>query len=167
MTNRKKEYSSELSEKIVNLMRAFKGRDLADLPIPCLTKMLGGTIVEVERGVVELEIKADRNMTNPAGFLHGGIQCAMIDDAMGWACASLGYEHQFLSTNLSVDYLGTAKAGDTVRVRAYIYREGSTLLHAVGEIRKEGTVIAKAQSNIYISAKPVDFKNIPETSGRI
>ncbi len=167
MTNTKREYSAEISEKIVGMMKIFSGKDLKDLPIECLTKWIGGTIIEAERGVIEIEVKAERHMTNPAGYLHGGIQCAMLDDAMGWACATLGYEHQFLSTNLNVDYLGTAKAGDTVMVRAYIYREGSTLLHAVGEIRKDGAVIAKAQSNIYISGKPVDYKNIPGTSGRM
>ncbi|HOP64193.1 MAG TPA: PaaI family thioesterase [Spirochaetota bacterium] len=160
MKKEKKGYSPELSEKVTGMMKVFIGKDLEQLPIPCLTKWIGGTLTEVERGVIEIEIKASREMTNPAGYLHGGIQCAMIDDAMGWACATLGYENQFLSTNLNVDYLGTAKAGDTVRIKASIYREGSTLLHAVGEIRRDKTVIAKAQSNLYISGKPVDFKSI-------
>lgn len=153
-----REYSAELSEKVVGMMKLFKGKDLADFPIPCLTKWIGGSLVNVERGVIEIEITATREMTNPAGFLHGGTQCAMIDDAMGWACATLGYEHQFLSTNLSVDYLGFARAGEKVRVRASIYREGKTLLHAVGEIKKDGAVIAKAQSNVYITGRLVDYK---------
>lgn len=167
MKKTEKEYSVEISEKTVGMMKLFIGKNLTEFPVPCLTKWIGGTIIEVERGMIELEIKADRNMTNPAGYLHGGIQCALIDDAMGWACATLGYEHQFLSTNLNVDYLGTARAGDVVRTRAHIYREGSTLLHAVAEIKKGETVIAKAQSNVYISGKPVDFKNIAGSFGRM
>jgi len=167
MSKNDREYSAEISEKVVGMMKLFTGKDLAEFPVPCLTKWLGGTIVDVARGMMETEIKVNRNMTNPAGYLHGGTQCAMIDDAMGWACASLGYEHQFLSTNLNVDYLGTARAGDVVRVKAYIYREGSTLLHAVGEIKKGETVIAKAQSNVYISGKPVDYKNIVGSFGRM
>lgn len=167
MTKTKKEYSAEISDKVIAMMKLFIGKDLTEFPVPCLTKWLGGTIIEVTRGVIELEIKTNRSMTNPAGYLHGGTQCAMIDDAMGWACATLGYEHQFLSTNLNVDYLGTARAGDTVRVRAYIYREGSTLLHVVGEIRKGDTVIAKSQSNVYISGKPVDYKNLVGSFGRM
>lgn len=167
MATEKKEYSAEISDKMLAWMRSFIGKDLSQLPVECLTKLIGGTIIQADRGVFEIEVKAGKLMTNPAGFLHGGIQCAMIDDAMGWACATLGYEHQFLSTNLSVDYLGTAKAGDTVRVRAWIYREGKTLLHVVGEIKKEGVVIAKAQSNVYISGKPVNLENIQQSSGRI
>lgn len=162
-----REYSAEISEKVVGMMKLFTGKDLTEFPMPCLTKWIGGTIIEVDRGIIEIEIKANRNMTNPAGYLHGGLQCALIDDAMGWACATLGYEHQFLSTNLNVDYLGTARAGDVVRVRSYIYREGNTLLHAVAEIKKGDTVIAKGQSNIYISGKPVDYKNIVGSFGRM
>ncbi len=160
MTKTKKEYSAEISEKVVGMMKLFMGKNLEDFPIPCLTKWIGGKIIEVERGAIELEITANREMTNPQGYLHGGIQCAMIDDAMGWACATLGYEHQFLSTNLNVDYLGTAKSGDKIRVKAYIYREGSTLLHAIGEIKKDNAVIAKAQSNVYITGRLVDYKGI-------
>ena len=153
MSKNDREYSAEISEKVVGMMKLFTGKDLAEFPVPCLTKWLGGTIVDVARGMMETEIKVNRNMTNPAGYLHGGTQCAMIDDAMGWACASLGYEHQFLSTNLNVDYLGTAKAGDTIKVRAWIYREGSTMLHVIGEVSKDDRVIAKGQSNIIITKK--------------
>lgn len=167
MSKKEREYSAEISDKVIGMMTMFKGKDLADFPIPCLTKWLGGTLIEASRGMIEIEIKANRNMTNPAGYLHGGIQCAMIDDAMGWACATLGYEHQFLSTNLNVDYLGTARADDVVRIKAYIFREGSTLLHAVAEIRKNDVIIAKAQSNVYISGKPVDYKNIAGSFGRM
>lgn len=167
MSKKEREYSAEISEKVVGMMKLFIGKDLTEFPVPCLTKWLGGTIIDVTRGTIETEIKVIRNMTNPAGYLHGGIQCAMIDDAMGWACATLGYEHQFLSTNLNVDYLGTARNGDVVRIKAYIFREGSTLLHAVGEIKKVETVIAKAQSNVYISGKPVDYKNITGSFGRM
>jgi hypothetical protein len=37
----------------------------------------------------------------------------------------------------------------------------------VGEIKKGETVIAKAQSNVYISGKPVDYKNIVGDFGRM
>lgn len=160
MKKEKKQYSAELSEKVIGMMNLFKGKDLSGFPITCLTKWIGGTLIEADRGAIEVEITATKEMTNPAGFLHGGIQCAMIDDAMGWACATLGYSQQFLSTNLNVDYLGFAREGDTVRVRAYIYREGSTMLHAVGEIKKDSVVIAKAQSNIYITGREVDYNSI-------
>lgn len=153
----KKGYSAELSDKIIKVMKYFIGRDLKEFPIPCLSKMMGGTLTQVERGVYATEIKVTREMTNPAGYFHGGFQSALLDDAMGYACATLGYEKQFLSTNFSIDYLGTAQTGDTVNVKAYIYREGKTMLHAVGEITKGDRVIAKAQSNLFISGFPVDL----------
>lgn len=153
----KKPYSEELSDKIIKVMKYFIGRELKEFPVPCLSKWMGGKLVEVERGLYSIELTVTREMTNPAGFFHGGFQSALLDDAMGYACATLGYEKQFLSTNFTIDYLGTAHTGDTVKVKAYIYREGKTILHAVGEITKGGKVIAKAQSNLFISGFPVDL----------
>lgn len=153
----KKNYSVELSQKIVGLMKLFLGKSLGDFPAPCVMKWMNGTLLEVERGVIAMSILVRPEMANPAGSLHGGIQGAMLDDAMGTACATLGYETTFLSTNLNVDYLGTAAVGDTVVVRAHIYREGRTLMHAVGEIRKDDVVIAKGQSNVYISNIPAGY----------
>jgi uncharacterized protein (TIGR00369 family) len=157
MEKRKKAYSEELSEKIIKLMQSFIGKDMKEFPLPCLSKWMGGTLTRVERGIYETEITITREMTNPTGYLHGGFQSALLDDAMGYACATLGYEKQFLSTNLSIDYLGTARAGEIVQVKAWIYREGKTVLHAVGEITKNEKVIAKAQSNLFISGFPVNL----------
>ena len=155
----RKEYSVELSDKIVRLMKLFKGKSLENFPVPCVTKWMGGVLLEADRGIIAMDITVRPEMTNPAGYLHGGVQSAMLDDAMGTACATLGYETAFLSTNLSVDYLGTAAAGDTVTVRALVYREGNSLMHVVGEITKDGAVIAKGQSNVFISNQPADYVN--------
>ena len=165
MEKSKKIYSEELSSQTIIIMKSFIGKDLHDFPLPCLTSWIGGTLVEVERGMYATEIRVTREMTNPAGYFHGGIQSALLDDAMGYACATLGYEKQFLSTNFSIDYLGTAHAGETVKVKAFIYREGKTILHATGEITKGETVIAKAQSNLFISNFPVDFSSFKKTAG--
>ncbi len=163
MEKSNKAYSAELSAQTVKMMKLFIGKDLKDFPVTCLSSWIGGVLVEVERGIYSVEITVRREMTNPAGYFHGGIQSALLDDAMGYACATLGYEKQFLSTNFNIDYLGTAKAGDTVKVKGWIYREGKTILHAVGEITKEGAVIAKAQSNLFISNFPVDFSSFKKS----
>jgi len=160
MKNINNGYSIEVSENVISMLNLFARRDLADFPLPCLSKWIGGKVLDVKRGSFEFETTVRGDMTNPAGYLHGGTQCAMIDDAMGWASATLGYEKQFLSTNLSIDYLGTAMAGDIVTVRAWIFREGSSILHVIAEIRKQENIIAKAQSNIYISNREVDYKTL-------
>ena len=157
MEELKNDFSQDLSDKVVEMMALFKGKSLENFPVQCLTRWIGGTLTDVKRGEINMEVTVTHDMTNPAGFFHGGAQCAMIDDAMGYACATLGYMKQFLSTNLTVDYLGTAGAGDRVSVKAYIYREGKSMMHAVGEIIKDGVVITKAQSNLFISGRPVDF----------
>ncbi len=166
MKPQSKEYSVELSDKIVEMMKLFLGKSLDNFPIHCLTKWLGGTLTQAERGIIAMDITVRPDMTNPSGFLHGGIQSAMLDDAMGTACATLGYINQFLSTNLSVDYLGTAKTGDDVSVKGYIFREGNSLMHAVGEITKDNVIIAKAQSNVFISNQPANYLEFMNNFGK-
>lgn len=154
-----KGYSEELSQQVVAMMKLFTGKRLGNFPVPCLTKWMDGILLEVERGLFSMSVKVRPEMTNPAGFLHGGTQGAMLDDAMGHACATLGYKTAFFSTNLNIDYLGTAKAGEIVIVRASVYREGNSLMHVTGDIKKNDTIIAKGQSNVYISNQPLDYNS--------
>ncbi len=158
-------YSEELSQQVVSMMKLFIGKKLGNFPVPCLTRWMDGTLLEAERGVFAMSVIVRPDMTNPAGFLHGGTQGAMLDDSMGHACATLGYKTAFFSTNLNIDYLGTAKAGDTVTVKASVYREGNSLMHVVGEIWKGDAIIAKGQSNVYISNQPVDYGSFINSFG--
>ena len=157
MNECKKEYSQELSDKLVALMKGFVGKGMKDFPMPCVARWLNGTLLDIERGSVSLSVTVRPDMTNPGGFLHGGIQSTIIDDAMGTVCATLGYETAFLSTNLTVDFLGTAKAGDEVVVKAWVFREGASLIHTIGELYKDGDIIAKGQSNVFISNQPAAY----------
>ena len=99
------------SEQMVELFRAMKGKGVRDFPVPPFTKWLNGTIIDVKRGEMEFEFVVRPEMANPTGLLHGGMQCALMDDAIGVTCVTLGYEGAVISIDFHVDYLGKVKVG--------------------------------------------------------
>ena len=154
----RKKPNRELSEKIVGMIKALEGQRMGAFPIQSVTKWLDAKLVSIERGKVELEYTVRPEMTNPGGFLHGGIQGTMLDDAIGMICATLGYDVAALSIDMHLDFLGTSKAGDILRARAEVEREGSSVIHASAElVNPAGELVAKAQSNVLVSNQPAAY----------
>lgn len=144
--------TKERSEKMIMLLNAVKGESIQDFPVPPFTKWLNGRVIEAKRGDIEFEFDVRPEMANPTGLLHGGMQCAMIDDCFGVACATLGYEGFLLSIDINVDYMGKVKVGEKVRVRANIAREGKSIVHAHATIKDiAGNIIADANSNLLVT----------------
>lgn len=82
----------------------------------------------------------------------------MLDDAIGMICATLGYDVAALSIDMHLDFLGTSKAGDILRARAEVEREGSSVIHASAElVNPAGELVAKAQSNVLVSNQPAAY----------
>jgi len=137
------------SDRILKLFNSFKSRELKDLPVPPFTKWLNGKIIKTERGLLELEFEIRPEMGNPTNLLHGGMQCALMDDTIGMMTATLGYEGFPISIDFHVDYLGKVKVGENVRVIAKLIREGNNILHAIAEIYDlNGIVISTGNSNL-------------------
>ena len=137
------------SERMLKLFNSFKSRELKDLPVPPFTKWLNGKLIKTERGLLELEFEIRPEMGNPTNLLHGGMQCALMDDTIGMMTATLGYEGFPISIDFHVDYLGKVKVGENVRVVAKLIREGNNILHAIAEIYDQnGIVISTGNSNL-------------------
>ncbi|MGQ9721923.1 MAG: PaaI family thioesterase [Candidatus Jordarchaeum sp.] len=112
------------SEQMVELFKQLKGKNFQEIPAPPFTKWLNGTIIDAKRGEIELEFTVRPEMANPTGLLHGGMQCALMDDTIGVTTATLGYPGFLISIDFHVDYLGKVKVGEKVRVKGQIVREG-------------------------------------------
>jgi acyl-coenzyme A thioesterase 13 len=137
------------SDRMLKLFDSFKNRELKDLPVPPFTKWLNGKIIQTERGLLELEFEIRPEMANPTNLLHGGMQCALMDDTIGMMTATLGYEGFPISIDFHVDYLGKVKVGEKVRVVGKLIREGKNILNAIAEIYDlNGTLISNGNSNL-------------------
>ncbi|MFX1477291.1 MAG: PaaI family thioesterase [Promethearchaeota archaeon] len=146
---KKKNELMERSERMIEIFNAFKGKNLRDFPVPPFSKWLNGKLIKAQYGVIELEFKVRDEMANPTGLLHGGMQCALMDDTIGMTTATLGYEGFPITIDFHVDYLGKVKIGEIVRVIGKIVREGRNVIHAIGEIYdKDGNLISTSTSNL-------------------
>ncbi|HCS65966.1 MAG TPA: PaaI family thioesterase [Cellvibrio sp.] len=116
---------------------------------PPFTQWLNGTIRKISQEKAEVEYVVRKEMTNMAGLLHGGVQCGMMDDAMGMLANALGRDYFMASVNLSVDYLEQVKEGQRVITIAEVVRNGRNILNMNCTLQTlEGRKISKAHSNL-------------------
>ena len=139
---------------VVQYFKSRIGKEVISEP-PCFTKWLRGVLKEVEEGELTLEFLVRSEMANPVGFLHGGVQNAIIDDVIGMTVATLGDGTFFVSLNLYVDYLGKVKVGEKVIAKARIIRKGSQIINAQCELFDiKGKIISRGTSNLLKSSIP-------------
>ncbi|HEX4301410.1 MAG TPA: PaaI family thioesterase [Rhizomicrobium sp.] len=85
--------------------------------------------------------------TNGRGFAHGGLLTALADNAMGLSCVEqAGGATSFVTVNLAVDFLGTAKPGQWLEVRTDFVRPGKTLSFAQCFVTADGEKVARANA---------------------
>jgi uncharacterized protein (TIGR00369 family) len=138
----------------LTLFKSYIGRE-ADEYTPPVIRWLRLTITEVEEGRVTLQVVVRPDMCNPARLLHGGIQCTIMDEAIGMAVASLGSENFHVNTNFAVDFLGKARAGETILAKAHVVRAGKNMANVQCElVHPDGTFIARSTSNLYKTQYP-------------
>jgi uncharacterized protein (TIGR00369 family) len=123
-----------------------------DLPISPLSKWLHATIIRAVPGEVEMQFIVTPQMINPGSVLHGGIQCAILDEVIGITGASLGYNNFLYAIDLKVDYLRKARLGQTLHVKGKIIRSGRSIVNCRAEIfTKDYKLIATGKSNLMVS----------------
>ncbi|MFX0028807.1 MAG: PaaI family thioesterase [Candidatus Hermodarchaeota archaeon] len=141
--------NKERSDRLLNLFNTFKGKNLRDFPVPPFTKWLNGSIIKAKFGEIEIKFEIRPEMANPTGLLHGGMQCALMDDTIGMMTATLGFKGFPISIDFHVDYLGKVKVGEEVRVIGKMIRDGRNIIHAIAEIYDmNGNLISTGNSNL-------------------
>jgi acyl-coenzyme A thioesterase 13 len=101
---------------------------------------------------------------NSHGRLHGGMMAALVDIALGEnigyaslseeALASLrqdrradtGPRKNLVTVSLSMDYLGSTKAGDWIEVSVEIDKIGKTLAFASAYVTRDGERVARCSA---------------------
>ena len=96
-----------------------------------------------EQGL-SLGLRAGDAHANSRGFVHGGLISTLCDNAMGLSCAgALGGIKGLVTVNLSMDFLGTARVGQWLEVRASVTRTGRTLSFAETRVFADDTLCAR------------------------
>lgn len=129
--------------------QALIGRDAGEVSPSPLGRWLNGRLQAVTETDMQVAFVVRADMLNPAGLAHGGALAAMLDECMGMLLSLHGGKHFFATINLTVDYLASAKPGDTLTATARVVRAGGRLAHAEAALHNaQGTLVAKAASNL-------------------
>ena len=135
--------------KAAEMLKANIGKEVTDSPSPFMA-WLRPVILKVEEGSLTFQHTIRKEMTNPFGTLHGGITAAVIDDAIGATLISYGEPYFYVSVNLVIDYLSSAREGDVILAETAILKKGSQVVNAQCEVwnADHTRLIAKGYTNL-------------------
>ncbi|MEM0576997.1 PaaI family thioesterase [Flavobacterium polysaccharolyticum] len=134
----------------LQLLQSFIGKPFTGSPSP-FAKWLNGTVLAVDENSIEFQFEVRKEMTNPAGTLHGGVICGMFDDCIGVNFMILGTEYFFPTINLNVEFFSPAKEGDTVLVKTTVVKKGKSVINVKADMFLSKKMIASATSNLVVS----------------
>ena len=115
-------------------------------------------IDDIQCGSVTVSLKTDpKKHNNHRGRLHGGVLVALADSVTGVTSASVGAS--VVTVALTMNFIRTAKPGETIRVTSHITHNGrTTIIIAADMFDEENHLMA----NILATMMVVDhFPEIP------
>jgi uncharacterized protein (TIGR00369 family) len=115
------------------------------LPPNCFD-FLRAELIEAADGAASVRFMPTEEMENPYGNIQGGILAGMIDNVIGPAVVSLAPEKPTATIHMSVNFLGSARAGEAIIGTARVVRYGRTQIYLEAEMTREsdGKLILKA-----------------------
>ena len=106
--------------------------------------------LKVDRGVVEARYVAAPDLCGMTGVVHGGVQAAILDEAMGFAVHAVfddREETNVATVELNLKYRRPTPTGQSLQVRAGFVRAEARDIWVSGEILDaEGTLCTEAES---------------------
>ena len=118
---------------------------LDNIKRPPIANLLAWTVLDAkpEEGWLKMRFDGKEDFCNPAGYLHGGILSAMLDETMGPAVLVMTEGKSYCVTlNLAVNFLAAAKPGPIIG-EAKVTQLGKTIAFVEGKLTAEdGTLLA-------------------------
>ncbi len=120
-----------------------------ELPEAPITKLLGWKFLEFDASqqVIKVEMQARPEFINPAGFIHGGMLAAMLDETLSPALAATLGAGEFAPTlEIKVNFISPAKVGRVLGT-ARIVSRGRSICFMEGQLHDEqGNLLATAMA---------------------
>jgi len=118
-----------------------------------------GPFYERRRGTeVSLGLWIEERHSNSRGICHGGMLATLADLALGYAALAAGKTaggpSSFVTVSLSLDFAGSARAGDWVQSEVEVHKTGARLAFANGYLVANGVRIVRASAIFALSASP-------------
>ena len=126
---------------------------LPRLPSSGTAQLLSQTVLgfDAKSGIARLGFVAPPSVSNPAGFVQGGVLSAMLDDTLV-PVVWLATDGQYfpVTINLTVAFLAAARPGP-IAAEARLIHLGKLIAHAEAELRdKDGVRLARASASMHL-----------------
>ncbi len=111
---------------------------------------LNCTFTITDKGKVTTKITPHKHYEGYKDIIHGGIIAGLLDEAMGWACASIT-GRLFFTKRLSVNYIKALPPDIEITVEGEFVNKQGTLAETKGTLKdKDGVVYATAEGEYFI-----------------
>jgi uncharacterized protein (TIGR00369 family) len=103
-------------------------------------------------GGVDILFTVRDSHCNSRGFLHGGVLAALCDNAMGLSLglALVDQSPHIVTINLAIDYLDSAKLGDTVLIEPRMVRIGGSIGFCDALVKVNDVAIVRANATFRV-----------------
>jgi uncharacterized protein (TIGR00369 family) len=120
-----------------------------------LPTLLGLRIEEVRQGYARLRLPVRPEVSQAAGFIHGGALASLLDTAAVPAVGTFYPEQpEMVTVSMTIDYCGAVRAQDAV-AEAWVRSGGSSLAFVQAEARAEDGALAATASLVFrVRARP-------------
>lgn len=114
--------------------------------------LVGPFYAKREGDQLSLGVRIEERHLNTRGTCHGGLIATMADIALGYACAAAGGGGKnFVTIDLSVEYLAAAGAGDWLHSEARVLNADTRTASATGHLCVGETQIARISANFRLA----------------
>lgn len=118
-------------------------------------ELVGPFYIRRKGDAVSLGVRLEERHCNSRGTCHGGMLATLADIALGYACElageAAGHGTSFVTTDLTVEYLAPAHAGDWIESAVQVLNPGSRIANADGVLLVEGRPVVRARATFKMS----------------
>lgn len=104
---------------------------------------------------ISLGLRIEERHCNSRGTCHGGLLATLADMALGYACALAGAtdggKRNFVTVDLSIQYLASTQPGDWVQSEVAVLSPGSRTASATGHLLANGNPVARISANFRLA----------------
>ena len=116
---------------------------------------------------LSLGLRIEARHCNSRGTCHGGLLATLADMALGYSCALAGeadeVKRNFVTVDLSLQYLASTHVGDWVQSEVTVLGAGSRTRSATGHLLANGNPVVRISANFRMaSTRTAKAENSPE-----
>jgi uncharacterized protein (TIGR00369 family) len=116
-------------------------------------------------GGVSVGLRIEAHHCNTRGTCHGGLLATLADIALGYACAAAaataGKDRNFVTIDLSVEYMASTQAGDWLYSEVTVLNADTRTAAAAGRLLVDGRPVARVSANFRLART-----RAPQPAGR-